>query len=148
MGKALTARTNRVAWLVGRDQRSGCGDFVSPARLTGRPDARRLAARIACLAAGLALTAPSVGADDGVRIGGSVTIKSSTGEITNRAVGEGAKAARCAGAITGSDVEIQGDVDIEHTGSAQGCACVGDGCDTADAANSDPQTKEDGDSTR
>jgi hypothetical protein len=109
----------------------------------------RLAGALLALSAGMfALAVSSAALADGVRIGGSVTIKSKTGDINNRAVGEGAKAARCAGAIAGSDVEIEGDVDIEHTGSAQGCACVGDGCETADAAQTDPKTTQDGDSPR
>ena len=109
---------------------------------------RRVGALLTLSAGVFALAVSSAALADGVRIGGSVTIKSKTGDITNRAVGEGAKAARCAGAITGSDVQIEGDVDIEHTGSAQGCACVGDGCETADAAQTDPKTKQDGDSAR
>lgn len=109
---------------------------------------RRSGALLALSAGVFALSVFSAAVADGVRIGGTVTIESKTGDINNRAVGDGAKATRCAGAITGSDVEIEGDVNIEHTGSAQGCACVGDGCDTADAAQTDPKTKQDGDSAR
>jgi hypothetical protein len=108
--------------------------------------------RLACIAvaaaAGLAVASagPSVRAD-GVSIGGSVTIKSSTGTVTNRAVGDGAKASKCAGAIAGSDVQIDGDVDIQHTGGAQGCTCVGAGCE-AGPAGTHEKTTEDGDSAR
>jgi hypothetical protein len=72
----------------------------------------------------------------GVKIGGSVSITSSTGNVTTEATGEGDRVQECAGAITGRDVEIEGDVKIEHTGSPQGCTCVGE-CDGLAANPSD-----------
>lgn len=65
---------------------------------------------------------PVADAGDGVKIGGNVTISTSTGKRTTTAK-DGAVAQSCVGSVMGKSVTIAGDVVIK--GNNAGCACEG-----------------------
>lgn len=63
----------------------------------------------------------------GVVVGGNVVIETSIGDRDLTAVGDGARAVECVGAISGTNVRIGGNVTINGN-KPSGCRCEGVDC--------------------